>query len=95
LGQVEIPNNVELILELGVVSQIDADKKMLERVFMNVVKNGLEAMENGGILKVSSLENDEFVKVSFRDSGVGISEANLDNLFKPLFTTKSKGMGLG
>jgi two-component system, sporulation sensor kinase A len=95
LGIVKIPNNVELIMELGVVPQIDADKNMLERVFMNIAKNGLEAMDNGGILRVSSRVNGEFVEVSFRDSGVGISETNLGKLFKPLFTTKSKGMGLG
>jgi len=95
VGQIEFPSNVELIMELGVVPQIDVDKNMLERVFMNIAKNGVEAMDNGGILKVSSSVNDEFVEVSFRYSGVGISKANLDKLFKPLFTTKSKGMGLG
>lgn len=95
LGKFEIPNEVELILEFGVVPQIDADKNMLERVFMNIAKNGLGAMDNGGILRVSSRVNGEFVEVSFKDSGVGISETNLGKLFKPLFTTKSKGMGLG
>ena len=64
LGQVKIPNNVELKMDLGVVSQIDADKNMLERVFMNMAKNGLEAMDNGGILRVSSRGNGEFVEVS-------------------------------
>jgi two-component system, NtrC family, sensor kinase len=95
LGQVEIPKNVELIMELGVVPQIRADKNMLKQVFVNIAKNGLEAMENGGKLYVSTRGNDEFVEVSFRDNGVGISKANLDKLFKPLFSTKSKGMGLG
>jgi two-component system, NtrC family, sensor kinase len=95
LGQVEIPKNVELITELGKVPQIEADKDMLEKVFLNIAKNGLEAMENGGTLKVTTRETTEFVEVSFKDTGIGISKGNLDKLFKPLFTTKSKGMGLG
>jgi PAS domain S-box-containing protein len=96
LGQVEIPKNVELITELSKVPQIEADEAMLERVFLNIVKNCLEAMENGGKLNVSTSSGTaEFVEVSFRDTGIGIPKENLVKLFKPLFTTKSKGMGLG
>jgi two-component system, NtrC family, sensor kinase len=95
LGQVEIPKEVELKTELGILPQIEADEDMLEKVFIHIIQNGLAAMEKGGTLKASTLETAEFVEVSFRDTGIGIPKGNLEKLFKPLFTTKSKGMGLG
>jgi len=95
LGQVEIPKNVELITELGHIPQIEADKDMLKQVFLNLTENGIEAMENGGALRVSTRRIEGFVEVSFRDTGIGVPRENLDKLFNPLFTTKSKGMGLG
>jgi PAS domain S-box-containing protein len=95
LEQIEIPKNVELITELGDIPQIEADEDMLKQVFLNLTKNGIESMENGGALRVSTRGTAGFVAVSFRDTGIGVSRENLDKLFKPLFTTKSKGMGLG
>jgi PAS domain S-box-containing protein len=95
LGQVETPKNVELITEIGDIPQIEADEDMLKQVFLHLTENGIEAMENGGALQVSTRSIDGFVEVSFRDTGIGIPGENLDKLFKPLFTTKSKGMGLG
>jgi two-component system NtrC family sensor kinase len=95
LEQVVIPKNVELVTELGYIPQIEADEDMLKRVFMNLIENGVEAMENGGTLWVSTIEKKGFVEISFRDTGIGVAGENLDKLFKPLFTTKSKGMGLG
>ena len=95
LGLVDFPKNVELITAMSEISEIDADEDMLKRVFLNLTVNAIEAMENGGTLQVSSKELDGFVEVSFRDTGVGVLEENLGKLFKPLFTTKSKGMGLG
>lgn len=94
LGQVETPKNVELITELGQIPQIEADEDMLKRVFLNLAENGIAAMKNGGILRVSTRGAAGFVEVSFRDTGIGVPGENLDKLFKPLFTTKSKGMGL-
>jgi len=61
------------------------------------VINSIQAMPNGGVLKVFS-EADPvpaMVKITFRDSGVGMDEKTTKNLFNPFFTTKDKGVGLG
>jgi PAS domain S-box-containing protein len=91
-----------------VVSQLEeglptilADPDQLAQVFGNIIRNGIQAMPQGGQLVVKSeCRGDpggrpEWVAVSFTDTGVGISEENLNKIFEPLFTTKAKGIGLG
>ncbi len=95
IAEVETTQGITIITELGNLPQIEADKKMLKRVFLNLTVNGIQAMENGGTLRVSTIESKGFVEASFRDTGIGIQKEKLDKLFKPLFSTKSKGMGLG
>lgn len=95
LSQVEAPENVNLTTKLGNLPKTEADKDMLERVFLNLALNGIQAMEKGGTLKVSTKKTKEFVEVSFKDTGAGISKKNMKKLFTPFFTTKAKGMGMG
>ena len=74
------------------------DRTQLIRVVTNLVKNGIQAIpedsENPKILVEVFSENDE-VKISVKDNGVGISEENKLKIFEPKFTTKTSGMGLG
>lgn len=95
LSHVEFPKNVQLIdfTKSAPTIRIDADK--MKRVFINMIKNAVDAMPNGGKLTVTSEKVNDAVKIAFADTGVGISEENLKKLFGPLFTTKAKGMGLG
>ena len=95
LSQVEAPENVELKTELGHPPEIKADKNMIKRVFLNLAVNGIEAMEKGGTLKVSTKKTKEFIEISFKDTGIGMSKENMKKLFTPLFTTRAKGMGMG
>ena len=76
---------------------VHGDPDSLYRAFSNIVINSIQAMPNGGVLKVFS-EADPvpaMVKITFRDSGVGMDEKTTKNLFNPFFTTKDKGVGLG
>jgi len=83
--------------------QIMADGEQLKQVFMNIVLNAIQAMPEGGALKIitgleqESVDSDssDFVAIKFEDTGCGIPEANLDDLFNPFFTTKNGGSGLG
>ncbi len=73
------------------------DRTQLIRVVTNLVKNAIQAVpdvENPRIL-ISVSKEDEKVKISVADNGVGISEEFRDKIFEPKFTTKSSGMGLG
>jgi len=72
-------------------------KDELRRVLINLVKNGLEAMPNGGRIQLSTLHDTKqgMVTISVTDSGEGIAEESRDKIFVPNFSTKSSGTGLG
>ncbi|MRI00957.1 GHKL domain-containing protein [Kriegella sp. EG-1] len=73
------------------------DRTQLIRVVTNLVKNAIQAMpevENPNITVTVSSEN-EMVKITVADNGIGIAEEFKDKIFEPKFTTKSSGMGLG
>jgi len=95
LSQVETPKNIELITELGRFPRIEADKNQIKRAFLNLAVNGIQAMENGGRLKVSTKKTKDFVEVSFEDTGIGLPKEKMKKLFTPFFTTKAKGLGMG
>lgn len=62
---------------------------------MNVVLNAMEAMPRGGVLKVSTVVDDDRVGIKVVDDGVGIAAEDLTHLFEPFFTKKTRGTGLG
>ena len=92
--QVQITPSIQLEIEVPNV-KIQADVNRLQRVFVNLIKNALEAMPNGGDLKINGRLKDAFVKLFFEDSGAGMDAETLANVWQPFVTTKSKGMGLG
>jgi len=67
----------------------------LYTVFVNLIKNAIQAMPEGGQLEIIGLEKDDRLEVHFKDTGPGIDRKNLGNIFKPFFTTKNQGQGLG
>jgi len=71
------------------------DAEQLWEVFLNLIRNAVEAMPDGGNLTVSSRRNGSEAVVSISDSGRGMTEEQTRNLFIPFFTTKSDGTGLG
>ncbi len=77
-----------------------ADEAQIRQVFLNLTINAMQAMPDGGLLKVdisSEPQNGtpEEVKVCFTDTGCGIQEEDLKKVFMPFFTTRSSGIGLG
>jgi len=102
LSRVAVSENVEVVSRLDEsLPTILADPVQLDRVFGNIILNASQAMPEGGRLVVETSEvsgkppGSEEVVVSFADTGVGIPEENLAQIFGPLFTTKAKGIGLG
>jgi two-component system, sporulation sensor kinase E len=71
------------------------DKNQLKQVFFNLVKNSMEAMKAGGLIKVSTRVDDDSVYLHFGDSGAGIRQEEVGKVFDPYFTTKKGGHGLG
>ena len=75
--------------------RIELDRDQIKQVIYNAIKNSFEAMKRRGILRIRTDRDDTHVKISFTDTGGGISPKNLSRVFEPYFTTKSSGSGLG
>ena len=75
--------------------EIMVDGDQIRQVAINLILNAGAAMEDGGILTVSTHREDDDVVMSFADSGSGIDEADLERIFEPFYTTKDRGTGLG
>lgn len=70
----------------------------LEQVFINIIKNAIDAMaDRDGLIRIDIANRESFIEISFIDQGGGISDEHLGQIFNPFFTTKDleKGMGLG
>jgi len=74
---------------------VHADGGLMRRVFTNLLTNAVQAMPEGGFLMVEGSVVNGNAKVSVSDTGIGISEEDASKIFRPLFTTKAKGTGLG
>jgi PAS domain S-box-containing protein len=75
--------------------QIRIDRDQIKQVIWNIALNALQAMPEGGKLRVASEVGDGHLKVRVRDSGVGISQDDLGRIFQPFYTSKKGGTGLG
>lgn len=95
LSETEIPRTVKVINAVKGAHVAVLDENKMKRVFHNIVRNAIQAMPKGGVLKITSKKSRGLIKISFQDTGEGIPEKHLDKLFTPLFTTKAKGVGLG
>jgi len=83
-------------LELSATpANIQGDENQLEEVFLSLLHNSLDAMPDGGKISVTTAHADGRIRVHFTDTGEGIPEAALTQLFRPLFTTKEIGKGTG
>jgi len=95
LSIVEVPNNVQLINLTENKPKMEVDAEKVKRIFVNLIKNAIEAMPKGGALTIKSRKVDDKVEIVFSDTGGGMSKETLEKLWTPLFTTKAKGMGFG
>ncbi len=74
---------------------IFADRDQLQQVFLNLFLNARDAMPDGGELSVETFNSDKEIKIEITDSGIGIDEKNLKQIFDPFFTSKQTGKGTG
>jgi two-component system, sporulation sensor kinase E len=85
---------VELELDRS-LPPIEMDRDQIKQACYNVIRNALQAMKSGGILRICSGADETHQFISFSDTGGGISPENISRVFEPYFTTKSTGSGLG
>jgi signal transduction histidine kinase len=87
---------VDLILEVDGELMVSLNKELFSWVIENILKNALDAMENqGGRILVSAREVDSNVWIEIADTGKGIDRRQWKNVFRPGYSTKKRGWGLG
>jgi signal transduction histidine kinase len=77
------------------IPPVDHDPNQINQVLLNLLLNAIQAMEKPGAIHVSLRQDHESALITVADEGKGISPENLDNIFRPFFTTKGHGTGLG
>jgi signal transduction histidine kinase/iron only hydrogenase large subunit-like protein len=90
------PENIEVKFENRIkqpMANVDQDQMM--QVLTNLEKNAVEAMPDGGSLKITLEDTKDEIIISISDSGTGISKENMEHIFTPFFTTKGLGKGTG
>lgn len=88
--------------DLGVTMRVEGDSSLvladpaeLQRVFINLVQNALEAMPDGGELVARFMQRSGRLRIEIADDGVGLTPETRERLFEPYFTTRTHGTGLG
>ncbi len=92
----EIKNRIKVVRHFEKIPKVECYPSQLNQVFMNVLSNAAQAIENDGEIHISTrvLANEK-VEVSIRDTGKGMSKTTLEKIFDPFFTTKGLGSGTG
>ena len=100
-----LPETVKLVKQIPTsLPKIHIDSRHLEQILINLISNACQAMNNDGTLTISSSrvntdagknKQGEMVLISIKDTGSGIQPDHIDKIFEPLFTTKTRGIGLG
>lgn len=95
LAMAPVPKKVKIVNCLKNKPNLKVDSDKIKRIFINLIKNAVDAMPNGGKLTIAGKQVNDFFEISFADTGTGINEEIMSKLFSPLFTTKAQGMGFG
>ncbi len=88
---------VRLVMDLDAgLPSVSGDEELLRQAFINIVQNAVQAMPNGGAVRIRTRpEGLDWVRVTVTDQGVGIAPEDLDKIFKLYYTSKPGGSGIG
>ncbi|MDR2742469.1 MAG: PAS domain S-box protein [Treponema sp.] len=87
---------IECVLELDRrIPDADFDERYMKQALLNLIKNAIAAMPEGGRLTIKTGGTDMEIQIGIQDTGIGIPEENFSKIFEPYFTTKDTGSGLG
>ena len=91
-------NDIDLKFDVGESLQISMDPQLIEQVLLNLIRNSIQALDGiptGKSISIFAEEDVTGVQISVRDNGCGIDIDNMDNIFIPFYTTRTKGSGIG
>lgn len=88
-------NRIEIIKEYGDLPEVDCYPGQLNQVFMNILSNAIQAISDDGKIFIKTNFKDNKIRISIKDTGIGMSEEVRKKIFDPFFTTKEVGKGTG
>ena len=91
----ELRQRVDVVKDYGDLPRVECYPNQIHQVFMNLIVNATQAMEDGGTLTLRTRHRDGAVEVQVADTGVGMAQETIDRIFDPGFTTKGSRMGMG
>ncbi len=91
----QLRDRIQVVQELGDVPKVKCMPSQINQVFLNMITNAAQAMDDEGKLTIRSVAKPNVVEVSFEDTGHGIPDDVLPKIFDPFFTTKPVGEGTG
>lgn len=96
LSRLAIPGSIHPIIQINQdLPAVFIDHSQISMVLINILTNAFQSMPDGGDLGIKASDDEGFIVLSIIDSGIGIPVENLNKIFQPLFTTKTRGIGLG
>jgi signal transduction histidine kinase len=93
--QHQLKNRIKVEKNYGNIPMVECHPNRLNQVFMNLLVNAAQAIQNEGTITIRTSKKGNSVKIEISDTGVGIPEENLPRVFDPGFTTKGVGVGTG
>lgn len=90
-----VMSNVKMNIHLEDNLYIAGNVNECKQLFINLIKNGIEAMPDGGNLEINGYQRNDMAIIEIKDNGVGFSAIQLNQLGQPYYSTKTKGTGLG
>ena len=95
-SKLKIPEGIKLSLDAVADDfMVKADPLQMGGIFVNLILNALQAMEEKGSLLIKVEKINNYVTIIFTDTGAGIKAEDQKKLFEPFFSTKARGIGLG
>jgi len=88
-------SNIQIEVELIDRAPVTGNADRLTQLLLNLIKNALQAMPQGGVLRIYLQKMNKSIRLIVRDNGTGISPEHMDNIFNPFWTSKTTGTGLG
>ncbi len=97
LGREIVVSNIEVVKDYDpTLTPLLTDANQLEQVILNIINNGVDALEGQpGRISIATWKEDNHIKIAIRDTGKGMTEDQLENIFVPFYTTKDVGKGTG
>jgi len=91
----EFKHKARVVKDFGELPEISCFPQQLNQVFMNILLNAAQAIDDSGEIRIRTRLADEHVEIMIQDNGMGIAQENLSRVFDPFFTTKDVGEGTG